>query len=1306
MKGQKDLTSYINGIIKSNLECDFYIVDMKFWISWCEYTKWSDQEERKNLFNSPNKFSNLNDNMSPTNVLSITFSKEIKPKISTNKIADQNGKIYQGLIYNKDYVIITSKMWELFKFWYINLGPDLKRSKILNEIKSCNDLKEHHSKTNDKIYEIEIYPIFVKFYSFEDILSKSDNKSKLGMLELLVEIEKLTNPNQNEMNFSDNIIYSTSKLFPFSKFTKFKKILSNLEIAKKYDFNKCRLWTFYQNKFQMVNLDSTLEEMNISDFVIIVCEIIKDKKWPSENLDKIYKNSEFINEGQISRKSSSRKNSKTSYYKVQSKFPENCISNNFEEIFIGLTNIGNTCYMNSVLQILLNSPELKNFLLKENILDCINYKNRFGAKGLIMKEFINLFRQKYSVEDNNKNKKSLVPKQLKEIIEKFNSQFEGTGQQDAHDFLNYLIDILHEEINFKSEKEFIENPFEYNSNFLDFNNSDNIPVLSLEYWANNLRRNCSYIHSLFLGQLKSSLTCQRCNYEKITYETFTSISLPIPQGEKIILEVILFRLPFTFKVYYNNNDDFKFNQNGGNSNLTSPDRREVLKMLRNKSIELNTIALDDSILSEHQTLSVNMQPSSYYSKELIGKTGIPNRANGDENNQIKAYVHINNNIIKQSTGKTISSKQVIDYGDKHSISSNLVTNIPVRIKIEIDRKEEVEKIISMIKKIRDLELEQEYKINNNDHTALTNLLIFSQGNFISTDKNFKIDDCFQNKQIIHIYELLNSRGIDKLFNYQRSDNFYSKENFRELDSTGNSLENFNKKLMGLEKEIRSPRKNINSEVLIQISHRYPTYKDIFLFNKISYKKLETYFNVILLSKQDPIKISHLYDYIWDKFEYFLSNPSKFEKYLWWRSISNNNLFKQELENNKDGINTDGANHFQSKIKICSPFVLKLINRTTKSCSTCPWFRFCDGCILDPRQDYLKINKDIDKDFILVIEWCSEIIRKDINENNLKLILTHPSVNKVEDAQSQRKSKGSTISIDDCLNLFTEKEELNEENGIKCSNCKHVTSFYKKYQIQKLPPYLIIVLKRFKYTRMYKNKIESMINFPIRDLDLSLYKDNKDCSKLKENFSDANVYDLNSIIYHSGSLTGGHYISIVKHEIIDSTYEKNDNFEKISTPTIKWVKYDDSIATEVEESNILSSNAYILVYKIKDKKIIENNDYSKLIYDNLSKFSNFTQIEDSKIKVKSAVTGASEEIKNISNLFKSNLVKSTNTYFKGNGAIYNLPKNIFPLSNEIKVFYVGEPVNTIYGRGCVVENYTFEKINFLKIKLKFGYALIR
>jgi hypothetical protein len=354
--------------------------------------------------------------------------------------------------------------------------------------------------------------------------------------------------------------------------------------------------------------------------------------------------------------------------------------------------------MNAVMQFFLNCTDIKSLFLEEKFKICINKSNKFGYKGAVVNEFINLLKEKW-LED----KKTLTPKKWKERIGTINESFSDSSQQDAHDYFNFLIDCLHEEINLKSEKEYIENP-----DSLKFDGNEE--ELALQFWSNNMKRNASFIYSLFLGQLRSQLTCQKCNTTKINFETFSSVSLPVPQSSKIQIEVVLFRLPFTFKVYYNT------------KSISNPqgDIRSHLKLLRTQSLEISIDA-----------------------GEYAGDTSIVGRSTSLTKKEIL------NTLYYEKANRSKTQDKVF--------MSSLTTNIPVRLVIKIDRKEKVSKILSKLRHIVDLELESESKY--------TKLLVYNKHNFI--DLNLKIDDCFQNNQAIYVYEVLNTMGTNKLFKYGR-----------------------------------------------------------------------------------------------------------------------------------------------------------------------------------------------------------------------------------------------------------------------------------------------------------------------------------------------------------------------------------------------------------------------------------------------------------------------------------------------------------------------------------------------------------
>lgn len=89
----------------------------------------------------------------------------------------------------------------------------------------------------------------------------------------------------------------------------------------------------------------------------------------------------------------------------------------------------------------------------------------------------------------------------------------------------------------------------------------------------------------------------------------------------------------------------------------------------------------------------------------------------------------------------------------------------------------------------------------------------------------------------------------------------------------------------------------------------------------------------------------------------------------------------------------------------------------------------------------------------------------------------------------------------------------------CPRCKEHRQATKKLDLWMLPDILVFHLKRFSYSRYSKNKLDTFVNFPIHDLDLSKYVISKD--------GKPHVYELYAISNHYGGLGGGHYTAYAK-----------------------------------------------------------------------------------------------------------------------------------------------------------------------------------
>ncbi|KAK9161091.1 hypothetical protein Syun_007432 [Stephania yunnanensis] len=155
----------------------------------------------------------------------------------------------------------------------------------------------------------------------------------------------------------------------------------------------------------------------------------------------------------------------------------------------------------------------------------------------------------------------------------------------------------------------------------------------------------------------------------------------------------------------------------------------------------------------------------------------------------------------------------------------------------------------------------------------------------------------------------------------------------------------------------------------------------------------------------------------------------------------------------------------------------------------------------------------------------------------------------------KKTRPEATSLFSCLEAFLKEEPLGPDDMWYCPNCKEHRQATKKLDLWRLPEILVVHLKRFSYNRYLKDKLDTFVNFPIRNLDLSKY--------IKSNFAAAqsHIYELYAISNHSGGLGGGHYTAYVK------LVEGN-----------RWYDFDDANVHSISEDDIRTRAAYVLFYR--------------------------------------------------------------------------------------------------------------------------------
>uniref|UniRef100_A0A8W7PLD4 ubiquitinyl hydrolase 1 n=1 Tax=Anopheles coluzzii TaxID=1518534 RepID=A0A8W7PLD4_ANOCL len=115
---------------------------------------------------------------------------------------------------------------------------------------------------------------------------------------------------------------------------------------------------------------------------------------------------------------------------------------------------------------------------------------------------------------------------------------------------------------------------------------------------------------------------------------------------------------------------------------------------------------------------------------------------------------------------------------------------------------------------------------------------------------------------------------------------------------------------------------------------------------------------------------------------------------------------------------------------------------------------------------------------IAIDWDPTALHLRYQSTRERLWTVHESV------AVCRKQQTEPVDLDHCLRAFTSEEKL--EQWYHCSHCKQKKPATKKLQIWKLPPILIVHLKRFNYVNGKWVKSQKVVNFPYEDFDPTPY----------------------------------------------------------------------------------------------------------------------------------------------------------------------------------------------------------------------------
>ena len=862
----------------------------------------------------------------------------------------------------------------------------------------------------------------------------------------------------------------------------------------------------------------------------------------------------------------------------------------------GIRNIGNTCYMNTALQCLSNCIELRNYFLFGNPNKDINKDNVLGYKGLVAYGFQSLIKKLWLDKE-----KVLDISQFKNAMGICNERFWGTNQQDTHEFITFLIDALHEDLNRVKNKIYISKE----GKELDDETKSKIE------WNNYLRRNQSILVDLFYGIFKSTVTCQECKKPCVDFNIFSSLFLNLANFNKkpnndFYNKIRKLNLNLTDKTINKiENDENKNKENGIKQNINNLNIN-----IHKENISLNKTEKMDIIDSPTKKEEILVG-----GKEKVSENEIESSQEQVENNElIKIKIAF---FLCSSEEKSIQF--ILPIKDKKDLSykcliykiSQIFNKNPYSLYLyHTDRERNIINVygtndcnsydlekgsILLISEIGSDIIRNNLNKNTNCIFYDSKIKNYNKVKFSSREKL----EQFCNKNKDNIINVINEKmnkttivdtdllshymNLEKIFQFtlknyifENEKNCYNYTNYPKIIVFSKNITIFN-----LYIEIIKRKKNIIIEYDLNNNNSKP----------IDIKRiLNAYFKKLFITKEkfDSITIfeeANLPFYI--SLQKYNINNQKEEgtKYI---------LLLNEEEQNKqikDILNVESIDFPNEQIIInifwnqkynnrlrnylrpekLDSFFNTLIGIETKSKSNKDNLTNWDSknnVKLTEEEFRIKMKERYDN--------LSEHYNNNNNNSNENYFNQNNLLNKNEKRENNNKIENYSqlkpeISIDDSFELLREEEILDENNEWFCENCKKKQKALKKIEIFNAPKILIIQIKRFNHF----SKINTKVNFPLNDLDITNYiLSNKNNGAIR--------YDLFAVANHYGSLHFGHYTAFCKNSI-----------------TNKWYDYNDSMVTEIaDESKIITQNAYVLFYRQKGLSKLNWNDIYNKKYINI------------------------------------------------------------------------------------------------------------